>query len=138
MRTKLVTLGIVVVLSAPVFADQVPPADDPERGEWAFRDHCATCHGRDGRGGGPMAEIMSLPMPDLTALASENDGEFPLLRVLQRIDGRDPILAHGGDMPVFGHGFDSDPVAITGPGGQPVITGQTIADLTAWLQSIQK
>jgi mono/diheme cytochrome c family protein len=40
-----------------------------EKGRRAFMDYCATCHGLDGRGDGPLAGKSILPPPDLTANA---------------------------------------------------------------------
>src|SRR5690625_6298082 len=37
-----------------------------ERGHAAFITSCASCHGEDGRGGGPVAEFLTIPVPDLT------------------------------------------------------------------------
>lgn len=46
-------------------------------------------------------------MPDLTALAKNNNGVFPFDRVYQIIDGRREVLAHGPrDMPVWGRNFN--------------------------------
>ena len=112
-------------------------AQDARVGADIYRSHCATCHGIEARGGGPMAEILAIDTPGLTGLAAANDGEFPLLRVMRQIDGRDPMLAHGGVMPLFGDYFAGNTVAVEGPGGQPILTSQPIADLTAWLASIQ-
>jgi mono/diheme cytochrome c family protein len=112
-------------------------AQDARVGAEIYRSHCATCHGIEARGDGPMAEILAIDTPGLRGLAAANDGEFPMLRVMRQIDGRDPMLAHGGVMPLFGDYFEGSTVALQGPGGQPIVTSQTIADLTAWLAMIQ-
>ncbi len=113
-------------------------AQDAARGTVLYQTHCAVCHGETAQGDGPMAEVLTLPVPDLTALSGP-DG-FPLLRVIGRIDGRDPILAHGGPMPVFGEWFQGDgaDVAMAGPGGQPVLMSRPIADLVAFLIEVQR
>ena len=97
-----------------------------------------TCHGATAQGGGPLAEIMTREPPDLTRLALRNDGRFPTEAVARQIDGRDPLLGHGGEMPVFGPVFDTELAALATPAGQPMLTDRTIVDLIHWLQSIQE
>jgi len=112
-------------------------AQDVARGAALYADFCAVCHGDDARGGGVMTEVLTVAPADLTALGA---GEaFPLLRVVRQIDGRDPLLAHGGEMPLFGMWFEGDgaDVALAGPGGQPVLVSRPIADLVAYLREIQ-
>lgn len=75
-----------------------------ERGHAAFVSSCASCHGQGGRGGGPVAEFLTIPVPDLTLLATENDGHFPEDLVFNTIDGRRNVPAHGSrEMPVWGN-----------------------------------
>ncbi len=73
-----------------------------------FVEHCAACHGRDGKGGGVAASTLRTPPPDLTRLARDNAGQFPLQRVMRTIDGRD-VRPHGRrDMPMWGEEFAAD------------------------------
>lgn len=113
-------------------------AQDPEAGEALYRTHCAACHGIDAEGNGPMAGVLTIKPTDLTALAADNDGAFPSLDVVRRIDGRDPLVAHGSPMPVYGDFFEGGrAVAVSAPSGQPVMTTEPVADLVAWLRSVQ-
>jgi mono/diheme cytochrome c family protein len=77
--------------------------------EDAKRDYqaaCAVCHGRQARGDGPLKDELKTPVPDLTALARNNNGKFPSDRVIQIIDGREQVRAHGSrEMPVWGNSF---------------------------------
>jgi len=111
---------------------------DPNAGEWFFARYCGACHGMNGKGDGPMQEILTVQAPDLTQLSAGNGGVFPVIRVVRQIDGRDPMLAHGGEMPVFGELFSFSDAAITAETGQPIVTAQPIADLVAWLKSAQE
>lgn len=113
-------------------------AQDAETGRQLYVDFCAACHGVGARGDGVMAEVLTIRPTDLTALAA--DGQFPTLRVAEQIDGRRPILAHGGDMPIFGLWFEGDgaDVALPGPGGQPILMSRPIADLVTYLTEIQR
>lgn len=74
-------------------------------GRDVFDVYCATCHGRDGRGDGPVAASLKTPPPDLTLLARRNGGTFPavvLRHVLLGTADR-PLPAHGTrEMPVWG------------------------------------
>ncbi|MEE4119162.1 MAG: cytochrome c [Paracoccaceae bacterium] len=77
-------------------------AQSVELGRTEYLSACAGCHGRDARGDGPLADLMKITTPDLTALTQSNDGAFPFDTLLQVIDGRMDLGAHGGDMPIWG------------------------------------
>ena len=81
-------------------------ADSVDIGKSDYEVKCVACHGVDGRGGGPFAEILKTPVPDLTALSRNNGGVFPHQRVYRIIDGREVIKAPGpGDMPIWGQDY---------------------------------
>jgi mono/diheme cytochrome c family protein len=68
-----------------------------------FQRFCASCHGRDGRGDGPVAPFFKLAPPDLTGLSRRNGGTFPSERVHRIVDGREVVTPHGArQMPVWG------------------------------------
>ncbi len=70
-----------------------------------FEFYCASCHGRDGKGGGPVVPALKSPPPDLTAIAQRNGGTFPRARVESLVigDGDKLVAAHGSkEMPVWG------------------------------------
>lgn len=113
-------------------------AQDTETGADLYRVHCATCHGIEASGAGPMAGVMVIKPADLTTLTQSNDGVFPTERVVKRIDGRDPLVSHGSPMPVYGFFFEGQDTAIKAPNGQPILTSQPIVDLLAYLQSVQR
>jgi hypothetical protein len=81
---------------------------------------------------------MTIAPADLTRLSAGNGGVFPTGRVVRQIDGRDPVLAHGSPMPVFGPFFDGEDAALKTPAGQPILTSRPLADLVAWLMTIQE
>ncbi|HKL68734.1 cytochrome c [Salibaculum sp.] len=112
-------------------------AQDADEGARLYQQHCATCHGAEATGDGPMAAALILQPPDLTALAAGNDGVFPTARVARRIDGRDPLVSHGSPMPVYGPFFEGDDTAIRVETGQPMMTSRPVADLVAYLEGIQ-
>jgi mono/diheme cytochrome c family protein len=86
-------------------ARQARPSQTPESGAALFRTYCASCHGTDARGAGPMTTQLRRLPPSLTSFAVRNGGVFPSERVRRIIDGRD-IAAHGTfEMPVWGDAF---------------------------------
>lgn len=111
-------------------------ADDMDPGQSVFNQYCATCHGAAADGKGPLTEMMTTTVPDLTGLAARNDGEFPMLQVIHIVDGRTGLRAHGGPMPVYGALFDAE--AEAGPYGGPLYTRGKILSLAYYLESIQK
>lgn len=131
MRRLAIMLAMV---AAPVSAE----TPDPEIGAELFMEFCAACHGEEARGDGLMHKVLTVPPPNLTQLSASNDGVFPVFRVVRQIDGRDPMLAHGGEMPLFGELFDFPDGAIAAETGQPIITAQSIVDIVGWLQTIQE
>lgn len=132
MRHVLAGLTLIALTAAPAMAQGV------DQGRALFQTHCATCHGADAKGQGPLAGALVLQPIDLTALASGNGGEFPLERVLKRIDGTDPLVSHGSPMPVYGPYFEgvaNTPMKLSS--GQPMLVSEPIADLVGYLQSVQ-
>lgn len=125
-------LALFLCLATPALAQ------DADIGRALYHQHCATCHGLEGAGDGPMAGVLTIPPADLTALQSANNGHFPLERVVHRIDGRDPLTSHGSPMPVYGPYFEGKwDVRLLDASGRAVLTSQPIADLTAFLREIQ-
>jgi mono/diheme cytochrome c family protein len=125
-------LALAALLAAPVHAQQA------DLGAELYRHYCATCHGADATGDGPMAPALVLQPPDLTTLTVRFGGAFPMQRVIDRIDGQDPLVAHGSPMPVYGPFFEGvQNIALKAPNGQPVLVSAPIADLITFLLEIQ-
>ena len=82
-------------------------AEDFDIGKSEFQSSCASCHGTDGKGKGPVSEQLKAPPSDLTMLAKNNNGVFPTNAVYETIDGRKVIAAHGKrEMPIWGERFN--------------------------------
>ena len=126
------------ILLVAALLPTIAQSQDADPGLEIYLDHCATCHGLDATGNGPTAAVLTLQPTDLTELASKNGGIFPTFRVVARIDGRDPLVAHGSPMPVYGDFFEGKGVALADPAGQPIMTSQPIVDLVAYLEGLQK
>lgn len=77
----------------------------PDPGKQEFIENCASCHGIDGKGNGPLGELLRKSPPDLTQLAKKNQGVLPINRLYTVIDGAG-IPSHGSrDMPVWGREY---------------------------------
>lgn len=79
---------------------------DDYSGPELFDRFCASCHGGEARGDGPVAASLNVAVPDLTTIAARY-GEFPSMLVRDIIDGRGiDKRAHGTrTMPVWGYEF---------------------------------
>src|SRR4029078_6449233 len=96
-------------------------AEDFDIGKSEFQSSCASCHGTDAKGKGPVSDQLKIPPPDfqmpaqkksdklkipppdLTMLAKNNNGVFPTNAVYETIHGLKKIPAHGTrEMPIWG------------------------------------
>ncbi|CUH69124.1 Cytochrome c, mono-and diheme variants [Thalassovita autumnalis] len=130
--------ALLVVLPTVATAQEIDNSADVATGRALYMTHCATCHGLEAEGNGPMAPVLLVQPKSLAALSVENGGIFPLKRVVARIDGRDPLVSHGSAMPVYGEVFQGDDRAMKTETGQPMLAGGPIVDLVAYLRSIQQ
>jgi len=99
-------------------------------GAQLFREHCAVCHGVDGKGNGPAAAALKRPMVDLTKLPADKNGKFPFLATLEQIRNGS-IVEHGTvDMPIWGK-------LLTPTGGKPAEGEMRVHALTQYIEKIQ-
>lgn len=123
-------LGLVALVALPAGATE-PEAPHRE----AYLRYCGACHGHRGQGDGVAAPFLQPKPPDLTVLAKKNDGQFPHMRVMRIIDGRDTLRAHGdAAMPVWGEVFH-DQTSWT-QATRAEVQGKIMA-ITDYLRSIQ-
>jgi mono/diheme cytochrome c family protein len=125
------TLFVTCAGPAPVLAQVKPPAQDYTSGGYLFQTFCASCHGTDGKGRGPMAEALHVPPTDLTRLSARTGGAFPRRLVSEWIDGRRTATAHGANMPVWG-----DALRLT-QGPSEAIVRRRIEALVRHIESLQ-
>lgn len=91
-------LGAMVTGSGSVFS-----AEKIDLGRSEYRNNCFNCHGENGDGNGPYAQLLTKRAADLTVLTKNNQGVFPFARVYEVIDGRQIVKGHGErDMPIWG------------------------------------
>ncbi|PUB15645.1 c-type cytochrome [Yoonia sediminilitoris] len=130
MKRLAITLSLLVSATTAF-------AQDAAVGRVLYETHCATCHGLDARGQGPMASVLLIQPTDLTQLTTKAGGTFPISGIIAKVDGRDTLLSHGSPMPVFGGFFEGKGVAMRGEEGILIMTSQPIIDLVTFLESIQ-
>lgn len=127
---------IPAVVSALLLAVGAGAAAAEDLGKDEYMSACASCHGADADGTGPLAELMTVPVPGLTGLSAAHDGKFPMLEVIHVIDGRSGVRGHGYPMPVWGERFKRDLVN-TGPYGAEVLVRGRVLSIAYYLESIQ-
>ena len=96
---------VVALIATQAPNAQNPTAASPEYGRSLFTFYCASCHGRDARGRGPMAGALKIAPPDLTLLSRKYGGVFPsaILISLLRDGDQSWVISHGSpEMPVWG------------------------------------
>ncbi len=91
-------------------------------GEKLYRHYCASCHGLDGRGSGPVTPALKTIPPDLTRI-EKKAGRFPVEELRKAIAGENSMDVHGTrEMPVWGS----------------VLPKKEIDSLVFYLESIQR
>ena len=110
--TKLTTMIATFALAAFVLFPAVSSGqgkDRFERGRKLYVQYCASCHGMDAKGTGPVASQLKTAPSNLTTIAQRHGGKFNAIHVQQNIDGEKDVPAHGTkDMPVWGAYFRSN------------------------------
>jgi len=109
------------------------PRTSATSGKEMYLAYCATCHGKEGKGDGPVASALKVPPADLTTLSKRNDGKFPSVQVVNAITGRGGPSAHGSkDMPVWG------PVFMTMEHQHESEARLRVANLADYVKSLQQ
>ena len=104
-------------------------------GQRLYLKYCGACHGLEGKGDGVVSQLMRPQPTDLTQIAKQNKGEFPLLQIAKIIDGRESRRAHGDpDMPVWGELLKSE---MGDPMGAEAATKGIVLQISEYLRSIQ-
>jgi mono/diheme cytochrome c family protein len=140
----------LIIASLTVGFAAATQAEDFDIGKSEFQSSCASCHGRDARGKGPVGDQLRIPPPDLTTLAKNNNGVFPTNAVYEIINGLKTIPSHGTrEMPIWGERFnpivnlphDVDPSywKMAGPEQSPeIVVRRRILAVIDYLSRIQQ
>jgi mono/diheme cytochrome c family protein len=117
MSTRALCCITALLLGASVHGQSqtAPPRilDESVAGRDTFQLYCSPCHGRTGKGDGPVGPALTTKPADLSRLSERAGGTYPAERIQAAVTGTNrPIAAHGNtDMPVWGRlfgAFDSD------------------------------
>lgn len=122
MRKLALTFGLLVATAlvgvataASVWPSRIPAND--ERGQELYDRSCASCHGPNAKGDGPLAASLVTPVPDLSqGLGDKNEDE--LIRVVMK--GR-------GAMPGFEQSFKD---------WMPPARGESPPDFRKWARAV--
>lgn len=138
MRSRGPLLRMAVALAAVGFVAAGLGAEKPDagavaKGELAYVRYCVSCHGKTGRGDGPLAADLRIPVPDLTTLASRSGGTYPSDRVFRIIASGETVRGHGtADMPAWGDAFKKT------KGTEAKTVEGAIRNLAEYLRSLQR
>ncbi|MGE0821132.1 MAG: cytochrome c [Candidatus Binatia bacterium] len=142
MRKSCVRLVVLLALSVPA-TDVVAQEQDEvlqvvvDAGRREFQRSCASCHGEDAKGNGPVAAMLWEKPADLTQMSARHGGVFLFWRTYEKISGEDEVVIRGHgtrEMPIWGERFRFDRNA--GDGEKAGVRGR-ILSLVHYLQSIQ-
>lgn len=130
----ILAIAFAALLAACVMPRPVPP---PQTGPEDFAVFCSACHGRDGRGGGELAEVLDRRPADLTRLAANNGGTYPKGRVMAKIWG---YAKPDGTtvMPAFGPLLEGDMLRYDAGDGIATPTPIRLIQLAEYVERLQK
>lgn len=102
--TKRINMPRLLVLGLMLGGSAVLAQSPADLGKREYMSNCANCHGETGKGGGPYVELLKRSPPDLTMMAKNNGGVFPVSRAYAVIEGAG--ASHGSrDMPIWGQQY---------------------------------
>ena len=139
---------IFVALAAMIAAGAGYAADQPERrvvvtvnhtpannGKLMYASYCSSCHGLDGKGNGPTAQVLKTQPADQTALSRNNRGRYPFEHVKAVLEFGAASRVRGAQpMPVWGPILSELDTAYPGQNMGMV----RIVNLNRYLESIQE
>ena len=131
---SLMLAAVLVVIPASGLPQAKPSSRSGMAGSQTYKLYCAVCHGKTGKGDGPLAAGLRSNPPDLTLMARNNGGEYPAEEIARIVDGRKPLEGHGGpDMPVWGDVFKKSDA-----GSDDEKIKQRIQSVVAFLERLQE
>jgi mono/diheme cytochrome c family protein len=105
-RASRIAVALLAAVAATGVAAQQRPAAQRDMGKIEYETNCASCHGMQGKGDGPLKPFLTRSAPDLTQLARGNGGVLPVSRIYSVIEGSTEPSAHGTrDMPIWGREY---------------------------------
>jgi mono/diheme cytochrome c family protein len=131
----IMTVFVVAGLFAASSARGGDPAPDPAaaaKGQTTYVRYCVSCHGPAGKGDGPLAGDLKVPVPDLRTMATRAGGQYPYDRVVRIVRSGEIVRGHGTvDMPAWGDVFKKT------KGTEEATIDTAVRNLSHYLWSIQ-
>jgi len=131
-------ISTTMISTAQVESRKIPIRyTSPFSGDKMYASYCAACHGDNGKGDGPVAAAMTIPLRDLTTLSKSNKGKLPRTRVFFAILNGKPLRQgeQGNEMPGWAEPFFSLCVGQRGCGAEVQMRVVRLADYLESLQS---
>ena len=129
----LITLGAWAIAQKSNIVSVPAPRTSATSGKEMYLAYCAACHGREGKGDGPVAAALKTRPTDLTLLSERNHGRFPSVPVVNVITSSAGVPAHGSqEMPVWG------PIFLAMGHQHESEARLRVANLADYLKSLQK
>jgi mono/diheme cytochrome c family protein len=124
--------GLAIGQEKQIKKEPIQPSNATSGAEM-FKQYCAVCHGKDGKGDGPAASDLKTAPADLTTLAKRNGGKFPADHVMNVLRNGVKAPAHGTSvMPTWG------PLFRAVSSQDQAIVNMRISNLTNYLKSLQE
>jgi mono/diheme cytochrome c family protein len=142
MKYPILAALAVVVAVGIVYADQSTAKivvqvnrTAATSGKQMYASYCASCHGMDGRGNGPVAVMLRKQPADLSALSKNNGGKFPSEHVAAVLQFGAENMAHGTiEMPVWGPVLSKMDVSVP----EQSMRQLRVSNLTRYIESMQE
>ena len=123
---------IMLFCSYPMTAHSQTGVDS---GASLYHQYCASCHGHDGSGNGPVASSLKAKPPNLTTISARREGDFPRHEIAGIIAGDTMPPIHGTRlMPIWGEQLQKD---VIGTANKTAIAHGRISFLIDYLITIQ-
>lgn len=130
LSSLLLAVGVGIAAAQDKQAAASPP---PKSGSGTYKEYCAVCHGKTGKGDGPAAPALKVRPPDLTTLARRHGGRFPDAYVADLLRNGVKVDAHGtAEMPIWG------PLFMSIDSSYQSQFDLRISSLTTYIKSLQK
>jgi mono/diheme cytochrome c family protein len=135
VRAAIISCALLTVVFGVDAAQdrQAATSPPPTSGAETYREYCAVCHGKTGKGNGSAASALKVRPPDLGTLARRHGGKFPNAYVSNVLRNGVKVAAHGtAEMPIWG------PLFLAIDSSFQSQTNLRITNLTNYIKSLQK
>ena len=129
---RIVSIALLAMFSLALTASA--QENDASRGRQLFLQYCASCHGLNGAGDGPVAKALTKRPANLRLLSEKYGSPLGVSALAEIIDGRKAVRAHGThEMPVWGERLYATSQGNQGETG----ISDTLRQIIVYLNTIQ-